>query len=139
MALKGKEPKICYEGRLVPLCGRYFWENNFGARLFCQMLGRSGGTVSNPEIDLTEDAYYVGECSSTDTHINTCHAGANDHTLGGSKFLGTASCNKGSEAVAYINCDGKVFLIFYIPITFSSFYCKTKDIEYDQSYNFDVI
>ena len=112
MALEGNRPKICYNGRLVPICGRYFWENNFGAGLFCRLLGRSGGTVSKPGIDLAEDAYYVGMCGSMDTHINTCSADTNYRTLGGqTSFLGTASCYKGSEAVVYIKCDGTFHLI----------------------------
>ena len=115
VALQGKNPKICYNGRLVPICGRYFWENNVGARLFCKMLGRSGGKVSRPGIGLPEDAYYVGECRSTDTHINKCSASTNYRTLGGqTSIFGTASCYKGSWAVVHISCDGKSSLLYAI-------------------------
>ena len=107
VALEGKQPKICYEGRLVPICGHYFWDNNFGARLFCQMLGRSGGIVSQPRFASDVNFYIVGKCSSTDTHITSCSAGANTRTLGGK--AATSNCNKGAKAGAYISCDGKIF------------------------------
>ena len=112
VTLEGNVPKICYDGCFVPICGRYFWDTNFGARLFCKMLGRNGGRVSKPEINLVEDAYYVGKCSSTDTHINACTGGRNQRTLGGKSGI-SASCDKGSEAEVHINCDGEVFLIIY--------------------------
>ena len=113
VAIEGKIAKICYNGRLVPICGRYFWENNNGARLFCQMLGKKGGHVNkNQGIELTEDAYYAGKCSSTDNHITECSAGGNKHTLGGFMVFGTASCNKGQKAAISIKCDGKILLLY---------------------------
>ena len=112
VALEGKQPKICYDGRLVPICGHFFWRNNFGARLFCQMLGRDGGVIlPRPGISLAEDAYYVGECSSTDTHFNSCSAGMNMRTLGGLSSLYKDSCSKHSKALVHLSCIGKTFFI----------------------------
>ena len=111
MAFEGNAPKICYNNRLVPICGRYFWDNSFGARLFCKMLGKSDGIWLFPKIPLDEDAYYVGRCSSTDTHINKCSAASNWRTLGGSQFANSASCYKGSEAVVHVKCSGKYYLL----------------------------
>ena len=114
VAIEGRIAKICYNGRLVPICGRFFWDNNNGARLFCKMLGKKGGIVQKYEFKLTEDAYYAGTCSSTDKHITVCSAGKNKHTLGGkSNILGTGSCNKGSRAAIYIECDGKTSLLYF--------------------------
>ena len=112
VAIEGKIAKICYNGRLVPICGRFFWDNNNGARLFCKMLGKKGGIVQKYEFKLTEDAYYAGTCSSTDKHITECSAGKNKHTLGGKTRWGTGSCNKGSKAAIYIECDGKTSLLY---------------------------
>ena len=110
-AIEGNIAKICYNGRLVPICGHYFWENNNGARLFCKMLGKGGGNVNkNQDIELTEDAYYAGTCSSADKNITKCSAGGNHHTLGGTEFLGGSSCNKGSKAAISIGCYGKKIL-----------------------------
>ena len=112
MTLEGNVPKICYDDRFVPICGRHYWDNNFGARLFCKMLGRCGGTVSKTKIDLVEDAYHVGKCSSTDTDINTCSGGNNE------RKLGEDDCEKGKESVVHISCgieigNGELFLITY--------------------------
>ena len=66
---------------------------------------------TNQKIELTEDAYYAGKCSSTDKHITECSAGGNKHTLGGSMIFGTASCNRGQKAAIHIKCDGKILLV----------------------------
>ena len=112
-AIEGDIAKICYNDRLVPICGHYFWENNNGARLFCKMLGKGGGRVNkNQDIELTEDAYYAGMCSSTDQHITECSSAGNHHSLGGAEMFGSSSCNKGSKAAIYIECGGKKFLLY---------------------------
>ena len=109
VAIEGKIAKICYNGRLVPICGRFFWDNNNGARLFCKMLGKGGGIVQKRGTKLVEDAYYAGTCSSTDKHITECSAGTNKRTLGGvTSIFKSASCNKGSKAAVRIECAGKV-------------------------------
>ena len=113
VAIEEDIAKICYNDRLVPICGHYFWENNNGAHLFCKLLGKGGGTVEkNGRMELTEDAYYAGQCSSTDKKITECSAAGNHHILGGSEMFGSSSCNKGSKAAIYIECGGKKLLLY---------------------------
>ena len=38
-------PEILVDNGWHPICGHWFWNNNFGARLFCQELGFNDGKV----------------------------------------------------------------------------------------------
>ena len=116
MELIGTQPKICYVGRMVPICGRSFWADNNGARLFCKMLGKADGIVEKFGGEtLTEDAYIVGRCSAKDTKLTRCTAKCNQRTLGGncSHHWGEAfTCSKGSKGGANVTCFGKICHIF---------------------------
>ena len=98
---------ICHEHQLVPICGHSFWENQNGARIFCKMLGKSGGKVENKKEILQEDAYIVGKCGNQDTDLTGCNGGCNEHTVGGSCSRWIVSCNKGSTGLPRISCSGK--------------------------------
>ena len=120
--LDGRRPKICYKDRMVPICGYYFKDNNEGARLFCELLGKQGGVVYKTRKRLQEDAYMVGKCNIDDTHINACSQECNCRQLGGKcSWWRTANCNRGSRGVIYVDCNGKCFsYVFSIFKTFRS-------------------
>ena len=88
----------------MPLCGRYFWENDYGPQIFCKMLGREGGVVTGKFVKLTEDAYHVGRCKLSDLTrtITECTGGTN------SKNFGRVGCDIGSEGGMYIDCGGGI-------------------------------
>ena len=40
----GKYPEVLTnDGSWAPICGHWFWDNNYGARLFCRQLGFNDG------------------------------------------------------------------------------------------------
>ena len=40
----GKNPIVkTNDGKWTPICGHWFWDNNYGARLFCKQLGYNNG------------------------------------------------------------------------------------------------
>ena len=110
MDLIGTKPRICFENRMVPICGRSFWGNNNGARLFCQMLGKVDGVAEKVQETLTEDAYVVGKCSASDTQLTACTAECNKNQLGGKcqGAWGSGTCSKGSKAGPKVTCFGKL-------------------------------
>ena len=118
VALIDNRPKICYENRMVPICGRSFWANNNGARIFCNMLGKADGIVEKAYRILVQDAYVVGKCSEYDTKLTGCTDQCNKNTLGGTcnKTWGSKengelkTCNKGSNGGAKVICFGKTLI-----------------------------
>lgn len=103
---------ICYENRMVPICGVGFKNSDFGARIFCKMLGKSGGKAGKSQSTLNEDAYMVGRCSEADTDLTKCTETCNKRTIGGSCFGN--SCNAFSTKSAVdLHCFGKMFLILH--------------------------
>ena len=110
VALEGRTPKICYQDRFVPICGHYFWDNDYGAQIFCRMLGRDGGVTTRKESKLTEDAYNVGKCSEADAQngrsITECTGDKNTNTLA-YEFSSGSSCAEGEKSGVYIDCGGR--------------------------------
>ena len=112
MELDGTRPLICYENRMIPICGNSFWGNNNGARLFCRMLGKSDGVVEKAKERLSEDAYVVGKCSGGDTSLTGCTGECNKNggggKIGGNCWNWGKSCNKGSRGGPKLTCIGKI-------------------------------
>ena len=106
--LRGTQAMICYETRMVPICGRSFWTNNNGVQLFCKMLGKSGGKVDKSKSVLQEDAFVVGKCSKEDSHLSNCTSLCNKRTLGGDCEGWDASCYKRSNSGMKVHCFGKL-------------------------------
>ena len=102
---------------MVPICGRSFSQNNYGARLFCQMLGKADGAVEMSEEVLSEDAYIVGRCTQNDKSLTSCTGACNKRKVGGNCQTWAANCRKGSKSVPWITCYGKIFFLTHL--TFS--------------------
>ena len=80
-----KYPEIRFNDKWSPICGHYFWDNNYGATLFCQKLNSTYtfGSVKNTGIPLASDGIRVGECTSQDNTLSSCTGGCNDLQVGG--------------------------------------------------------
>ena len=95
------EPQMYWNGKLLPICGNDFWDDNVGADLFCQKLGYESGTVSKKAgpSELTDDALHIGKCQVGDTDLTACTGGNNDYVVSQHK-----DCN--TDDVFTITCNG---------------------------------
>ena len=96
-----------FHGKLSPICGHYFWDNNNGAALFCQKLDpkfNSGTVIRHTDKQLDSDAVKVGKCQSNDQWFH-CTGGCNELETGN----GCAKCATGEMASIEIKChqEGK--------------------------------
>ena len=102
----GKYPEISVDGVWVPICGHWFWDNSYGATLFCQQLDPKFvvGTVMKANKRLEADGIQIGKCRSSDAWL-ACTGGCNDLVIG----KGCANCRAdSSKAMIEIECkEGK--------------------------------
>ena len=96
---------ILVGGAWRPVCGRRFWDNEYGADAACRAMGYSSGRISrNPYEYVDEPAVWVGRCKphqlpgscSDDWHI---HCGRNS--------VGGCSCKAGDSVAFDVHCDDK--------------------------------
>ena len=96
-----------WNGMFSPICGHWFWDNEYGAQSFCQTLGYtngsiiSGGKYSEPGDKYTVDAITIGKCYAGE-ELETCSGGCNDKAVGN----GCAECATGESVKMIINCEG---------------------------------
>ena len=75
-------PFIFWDNIWSPLCGVYFWNNDHGAKAFCQKLGYNDGTKAKKQRKYDVKSFKIGKCNS-DESLLRCTGGCNDYTLGG--------------------------------------------------------
>ena len=106
------EPMIFYNNTWSPICGHYFWDNNYGANIFCQKLGYTNGTVSPKKEDrhlgvYLQDSLRVGKCRSSNSYLTSCSGGCNDLKIGGVCYENEeANCTAGQAVKITITCYG---------------------------------
>ena len=95
-------------GNWSPICGHWFWNNKYGATLFCQMLDpiyTSGIVKKHKEIPLASDGMRIGQCTSNDNSLLSCTGGCNDLELGGQcSNYHHSKCGAGQGATVEIQC-----------------------------------
>ena len=111
-------PKVFWNNHWSPICGHYFWDNQYGAKKFCEQLGcYSGGKVS--PVFLTKgssisthpmrqnysvDAFKLGTCLANDKWGN-CNGGCNDYSVGNHCINNkNANCAAGEPVGIRITC-----------------------------------
>ena len=112
---EGKFPEVFWNGNWAPICGHWFWNNNYGATLFCQKLDSSftsGIVIRREDKPLESDGLRIGECREQD-HWLSCTGGANEldnPSCGGGCSGGsgcssrcTSGCNSGNNNNVQIN------------------------------------
>ena len=104
-SLENGQPMICHDKQMVPICGHWFWNTQYGAQLFCKLLGKSGGKLDKLTTHITQPALCVGQCNKSDKDIKNCTGGGNKKikTLGG-QCVGN-SCDIGKAKAITIDCD----------------------------------
>ena len=97
----------------TPICGSCFWDNNFGASLFCQKLDSKymSGKIGNARssildgnrnaIPLTSEGNKIGECLIGDTDLLSCSGRSSE-----ADCYSSTGCGTGSEATVEIKCLG---------------------------------
>ena len=95
-----------------PICGQFFADNNYGAKLFCRHLDYDDGWVNFSEEkeedddknSIPMDSFMIGKCSETDTNLQRCTDGCNNRAIGGN--CEKESCSEGKGKRVKIHCEG---------------------------------
>ena len=97
-------PEFFWRAEWSPICGHWFWDNQNGARSFCQKLGYINGTQSGRGLGhrYAKDAIRIGTCK-TGEHLESCSEGCNDKGVGNGKC---AKCAAGEAVKITVTCDG---------------------------------
>ena len=72
-------PEVYFGGTWYPICGHYFWDNDFGASGFCRQLGFEAGSKKATRIKFGYDAMPVGRCEAAHEPMSRCTGGGNKH------------------------------------------------------------
>ena len=103
-----KYPEILINEKWSPICGHYFWDNNYGATLFCQKLNSTYhyGSVKNPVKSLESDGIRVGKCTKEDNDLSSCTGACNDFPQIGGQCSNSANgkCGAGQGPTIEIEC-----------------------------------
>ena len=105
-----KFPEVFLNGIWSPICGHWFWDNDYGAKLFCQTLtsnpDSTGKIIRRTDKPLESDGIRIGKCLINDQWLS-CSGGCND--LGtGQGCNNIDNCGADSPASIEIQCsDGK--------------------------------
>ena len=103
---ENKYPEILINDKWSPICGHYFWDNKYGATIFCQKLSSEyiSGKVKNTGLPLASDGVRIGLCNSQDKSFSLCSGGGcNDYPEVGGQ-CGGGNCSAGQRASIEIEC-----------------------------------
>ena len=100
--LLGKDdvPYYYKDGKFSPICGHWFWDDQYGADAFCQALGFTGGTLRKDEGKYQQDAVMIGMCNSFDA-IDRCTGGFNSYAF-------PSNCRVGNNVKLLVACDESI-------------------------------
>ena len=94
--------EVLFNDQWVPICGHYFWNNDFGYNLFCEQKGFKSGKKAHT-IPLNADGLRIGTCNDGDTFLNCSAARNNKMVVGDAEW----QCISGQNAGIVIDCKGK--------------------------------
>ena len=103
--IEGKFPEVMVNGEWFPICGHYFWNDIYGASLFCQRLDSkysSGITTERRDLPLERDGILIGQCCSNDIDLLSCGCGTNTY-LEQTSFY-NVKCTAGDPSTVEIEC-----------------------------------
>ena len=92
----------------MPICGHYFWDNQDGAKLFCQKMGYQAGkfSVRGSGQKYSMNSFKVGKCNRGD-NWKSCTGGCNDYQGGGACSNNKpAKCDQNQGVKITIQCSG---------------------------------
>jgi hypothetical protein len=97
-------PEIFYAGTFYPICGHYFWDNNYGASTFCRHLGFKQGERRISRATFPKDSIGLGRCHKTD-RFPLCTAGGNSWS---NLKIRDCWCCKGRRIGVQVRCSGAI-------------------------------
>ena len=103
-------PLVYWGNSWMPICGHFFWDNQNGAKLFCQKMGYTSGKFSGRGSGqkYSLDSFKIGRCNARD-EWESCSGGCNHYESGGKCNNSWGSyCTKGQEVKITIQCSGGV-------------------------------
>ena len=103
--LDKKFPEVFYNGKWSPICGHVFWDNQFGATLFCNQINETylSGFEYNSGSILYDDSVSIGGCNKNTESLLEC--GSFDENYGG------CSLGDGASIAIKCCCSGKFLII----------------------------
>ena len=111
-------PYVFWSGDWSPICGHWFWNDQNGAKSFCQKLGFADGSFNKENSEYCEDAIEIGTCRPGEM-ISSCTGGSNKYKktewcqAGGDNAVKiTISCIGNTQDSAQSSCEGKMRLCF---------------------------
>ena len=103
-------PLVYWGNTWMPICGHFFWDNQNGAKLFCEKMGYTSGKFSGRGSGqkYSLDSFKIGNCNDGDKW-ESCSGGCNEYEAGGKCNDSWGSyCTKGQEVKITIKCSGGV-------------------------------
>ena len=89
-------PEVFYNGKWIPICGHVFWDNQYGANLFCKAFNSTylSGSQYNSGVSLYIDSIAIGHCNKDTASLLEC--GYINEDYGG--------CSSGDGASIEVKC-----------------------------------
>ena len=90
-------PEIFSNKKFHPICGPFFWNNNFGATTFCQKLGFKAGEARKKEKKMfSRNAMPIGTCNPGEK-LDSCTGGGNGWVGTGLAYPHRTGCRPVSD------------------------------------------
>ena len=105
-------PMFYSNGTFRPICGHWFWDNEYGADLFCRKLGFTTSHLDKlgRSESYTTDSVNVGMCKVDDTDVASCTGFCNSYKVGSvCHGQDSYSCRAGKAVRIKITCSGGSF------------------------------
>ena len=102
-------PLVFWDNSWMPICGHYFWDNQNGAKLFCEKMGYTSGKFNGRGSGdkYSQDSFKIGKCNDGDKW-ESCSGGCNEYESGGKCDESWGGyCTKDEEVKITIACSGE--------------------------------
>mgnify|MGYP001254887282 FL=1 len=93
-------PYIYFDDAWRPICGHFFWNNDYGCDTICKRSGYNSGTQTSRGNTYSEDAIWVGQCD-LDVDLLQCTDGGNLYE----RDYDRQDCHSGNNIGVTCTCD----------------------------------
>ena len=120
-----KTPEVLWNRKWTPICGHFFWDNQYGPNLFCKKLDSKfiyGKFTKRLDKLIERDSIWIGNCGSGDDWLS-CTGGCNNLEIGG-ECPGVGSCSVGGASSIEIECQSYSKFVINCCHVISNFDCR---------------